>query len=181
MGLLYPARPEIPLRRLPLRREIARHWTPDPAATYLNRGCFGACPRPVLEAQQARRDQLEREAPVVLGAAREELAQLLGAPAAGLGFVRNVTTAIGSVLRSVPLAAGSELLVTDHGYNATRNVLDYVAAERGCRVVVAQVPFPKPGPEAVVEAVLACVTPRTRLDLASSRWAYRSTTSRPTS
>jgi len=152
-------------------RDLARHWTLDPAITYLNHGSFGACPRPVLEAQQALRDQLEREparffnreAPALLAAARKELAQFLNAPAAGLGFVRNVTTAINSVLRSVPLAAGSELLVTDHEYNATRNVLEYVAAERGCRVVVAQVPFPTKGPEAVVEAVLSRVTARTRL------------------
>lgn len=152
-------------------RELARHWTLDPAITYLNHASFGACPRPVLDAQQALRDQLEheparffnREAPVLLAAARQELAQFLNAPAAGLGFVRNVTTAINSVLRSVPLEPGSELLVTDHEYNATRNILEYAAAERGCRVVVAKVPFPISGPEAVIEAVLASVTARTRL------------------
>jgi len=152
-------------------RALAHHWTLDPAITFLNHGSFGACPRPVLEAQQALRDQLEREparffnreAPLLLTAARKELAQFLNAPAAGLCFVRNVTTAINSVLRSVPLAAGSELLVTDHEYNATRNILEYAAAERGCKVVVAQVPFSISGPEAVVEAVLSRVTPRTRL------------------
>lgn len=152
-------------------REFAQHWTLDPAITYLNHASFGACPRLVLDAQQALRDQLEREparffnreAPVLLGAAREELARFLNAPAAGLGFVRNVTTAINSVLRSVPLEAGSELLVTDHEYNATRNILEYAAAERGCRVVVAPVPFPIRSPEAVIEAVLARVTARTRL------------------
>jgi isopenicillin-N epimerase len=152
-------------------RELARHWTLDPAITYLNHGSFGACPRAVLEAQQALRAQLEREparffnreAPVLFAAAQRELARFLNAPADGLAFVRNVTAAINSVLRSVPLAAGSELLVTDHEYNATRNVLEYAAAEKGCRVVVAEVPFPTPGPEAVVEAVLARVTERTRL------------------
>jgi len=121
--------------------------------------------------QQALRDQLEREparffnreAPVLLGAARKELADFLNAPAAGLAFVRNVTVAINSVLRSIPLEPGSELLVTDHEYNATRNILEYAAAERGCRVVVAEVRFPISGPDAVVEAVLARVGPRTRL------------------
>ena len=155
----------------PPARELARHWTLDPAITFLNHGSFGACPRPVLEAQQALRDQLEREparfftreAPLLLGAALQALARFLNAPAAGLAFVRNVTTAINSVLRSVPLAAGSELIVTDHQYNATRNILEYVAAERGCRVVVATVPFPVAGPAAVVEAVLSRVTARTRL------------------
>ena len=41
--------------------------------------------------------------------------------------------------------------------------MEFVAAERGCRVVVAEVPFPIAGPEAVLEAVLARVTDRTRL------------------
>ena len=63
--------------------ELARHWTLDPGITYLNHGSYGACPRPVLAAQQALRDQLEREpacffnreAPVLLVAARKELAR----------------------------------------------------------------------------------------------------------
>jgi isopenicillin-N epimerase len=151
--------------------EFAQHWTLDPEITYLNHGSYGACPRPVLAAQQALRDQLEREparffnrdAPVLLSAARKELARCVGAPAAGLAFVPNVTVAINSVLRSVPFAPGGELLVTDHEYNATRNILEYAAAERGCRVVVAPIPFPIAGPEVVLDAVLAKVTERTRL------------------
>jgi isopenicillin-N epimerase len=172
---VYPAPPEA---RLPetaaLRRsasDLAQHWTLDPEIIYLNHGSYGACPRTVLAAQQALRDQLEREparffnreAPLLLLAALKELSEFVSAPIAGLAFVPNVTTAINSVLRSIPLAAGSELLVTDHEYNATRNILEYVAAERGCRVVVAQIPFPIAGPEAVLEAVLARVTDRTRL------------------
>jgi isopenicillin-N epimerase len=151
--------------------DLARHWTLDPDITYLNHGSFGACPRPVLAAQQALRDQLEREparffnreAPILLLKALAELARFVGAPADGLAFVPNVTTAINSVLRSIELPAGAELLVTSHEYNATRNILEYVAAERGCRVVVAEVPFPITGPDAVLETVLACTTPRTRL------------------
>jgi isopenicillin-N epimerase len=150
---------------------LAHHWTLDPGVTYLNHGSFGACPRPVLAAQQALRDQLEREparffnreAPILLLKALAELSRFVGAPATGLAFVRNVTTAINSVLRSIPLPAGAELLVTSHEYNATRNVLEYVAAERGCRVVVAEVPFPIAGPDAVLEAVLAKTSARTRL------------------
>src|SRR5258706_595227 len=130
-----------------------------------------ASTRTLLAAQQARRDQLEREparffnreAPILLLAALKELARFVNAPVAGLAFVPNVTTAINSVLRSIPLPAGAELLVTDQEYNATRNILEYVAAERGCTVVVAQVPFPIAGPEEVLDAVLARVTARTKL------------------
>jgi isopenicillin-N epimerase len=151
----------------------AYEWMLDPAITYLNHGSYGACPRAVLAEQQALRDRLEREparfftreAPALLASASAALARFVGAPREGLVFVPNVTTALNSVLRSVPLEAGSELLVTDHEYNASRNVLEYAAAERGCRIAVAEIPFPIEGPRAALGAVLDGVTPHTRLAL----------------
>src|SRR5437870_11624 len=152
---------------------LARFWTLDPAVTFLNHGSFGACPRPVLEAQQRLRERLERQ-PVrffvrdlepLLDDARSALAAFLGADPEGLVFVTNATIAVNAVLRSLALAPGDQLLVTDHAYNACRNALDFVAAAAGARVVVVPVPFPLASADAVVEAVLAQVTPHTRLAL----------------
>jgi isopenicillin-N epimerase len=67
------------------------------------------------------------------------------------------------VLRSLRFSPGDELLTTDHEYNASRNALDFVARQSGVRVVVAKLPWPMPSPQAVVDAVLAHVTERTRL------------------
>src|SRR6266478_2153898 len=152
---------------------LARLWTLDPAVTFLNHGSFGACPRPVLEAQQRLRERLERQ-PVrffvcdlepLLDDARRVLAAFLGAEPEGLVFVPNATTAVNAVLRSLALAPGDQLLVTDHAYNACRNALDFVAAAARAEVVVVPVPFPLASADAVVEAVLARATPRTRLAL----------------
>ena len=52
--------------------ELARYWSLDPSVTYLNHGSFGACPIPVLEAQDALRDQMEREPMVFLWRELEE-------------------------------------------------------------------------------------------------------------
>jgi isopenicillin-N epimerase len=152
---------------------MRRFWMIDPGVTFLNHGSFGACPRPVLEAAQRFRERLERN-PVrfligdlepLLDEARAAVAAFLGADAEDLAFVPNATTGVSTVLRSLDFAPGDELLTTDHAYNACRNALDARAEQTGARVVTASVPFPTPGPDAVVDAVLAQVTPRTRLAL----------------
>jgi isopenicillin-N epimerase len=140
---------------------------------FLNHGSFGACPRPVLEAQERLRDRMERE-PVqffardlegLLDGARGELAAFLGCPAEDLAFVSNVTAAVNAVLRSLSLKPQDELLVTNQEYNACRNALEFATVRAGARVVAAEVPFPIDSSDAVVAAVLARVTPRTRLAL----------------
>ena len=148
-------------------------WALDPAIAFLNHGSFGACPVAVLEAASELRARIERE-PVRffvleleprLDEARAAVAAFLGADPDDLAFVPNATAGVSTVLRSIDLRPGDELLTTDHAYNACRNALEHAAAGAGARVTVAEVPFPTPGPDAVVAAVLAAVTPRTRLAL----------------
>jgi isopenicillin-N epimerase len=154
-------------------QNLSRLWSLDPAVTYLNHGSFGACPTAVLQVQTRLRRELEaepvdflvRRLPARLDETRQTLAAFLGADPADLVFVPNATTGVNAVLRSLPFAPGDELLTTDHTYGACRKSLDYVAGQSGARVVTASVPFPIAGEEAVVAAVLAAVTPRTRLAL----------------
>jgi isopenicillin-N epimerase len=68
-------------------------------------------------------------------------------------------------LRSLKFAAGDELLVTDHEYNACRNALEFAAGRAGATVVVAPIPFPLHSTEQIVGSILSRVTPRTRLAL----------------
>ena len=155
------------------RGDCARLWGLDNGIAFLNHGSFGACPRPVLLAQQAIRDRMERE-PVqffardlesLLDSARQALAAFIGADPAGLAFVPNATAGVNTVLRSLHLQPGDELLTTNHAYNACRNSLEFTAAAFDARVVTAVVPFPIKGPDQVIERVLASVSPRTRLAL----------------
>lgn len=150
-------------------------WTLDPDWTFLNHGSFGACPRPVLEAQRAFRDRLEaqpvrfldRELPGLLAETRARLGAFLGADPDGLAFVPNATTGVNAVLRSLRFAPGDDLLTTDHEYNAILNTLDAVAQRDGARVVVARLGLPITDDEAVVRAILERVTERTRLVVVS--------------
>ena len=165
-------RPEEHSAALSAATELARHWTLDPQVEFLNHGSFGACPRHVLDLQQELRVRMERQ-PVLflsreleplLDEARSALARFVGADADDLAFVPNATTGVNTVVRSLRLGPGDEVLTTDHAYNACRNALR-VLEPAGVRVVTAAVPWPGVTPAQVVDAVLGAVTGRTRLAL----------------
>lgn len=153
--------------------DLARFWALDPETTFLNHGSFGACPVAVLEFQAHARARLERE-PVrfmvrelerMADLARASLGAFVGADPDDIAFVPNATTGVSTVLASLDLAPGDELLTTDHAYNACRNAIDRAAARARAAVAVAQVPFPLESPDTVERRVLERVTPRTRLAL----------------
>lgn len=157
----------------PARSALAARWDLDPEVTFLNHGSFGACPTAVLDAQAELRRRLEREPvrffvrelPALLATAREALAPVLGAKADDLAFVPNATTGVSTVLASLELGPGDELLTTSHVYGACRNALARAAAARGATLVVAEVPFPLGHADEVIDAVVRATTRRTRLAL----------------
>ncbi len=160
-------------RELPQRSDLSEHWTLDPKVVFLNHGSFGATPTIVLEEQARFRRQLEAE-PLrffdhfyqeQIDSSRADLAAFVGADPEGLVFVSNATTGVNTVLRSLCMEPGEEILVTDHEYNACRNAVDAVAAQGGARVVVAPIPFPLSSEDGVLEAVLDRITPKTKLFL----------------
>ena len=168
-------------------------WRLDPAVTFLNHGSYGACPRAGARgparagASGWRREPvrfLSREpAPACSTRRGPRSGRFLGADPEGLAFVPNATTGVNTVLASLRFEPGDELLANDHEYNATLNAMRAVAARDGATVVVARIPFPIARPDEVVAAILAAVTPRTRLvarqprHQPDRRWSSRSTSS----
>lgn len=148
-------------------------WGLDSEITFLNHGSFGACPKPVLEAQSVFRAQLERE-PVrffvrecdkLLEEAYVALAEFIGANPDDLVFLSNATAGVNTVLRSLTFEPGDELVITAHGYNACNNAARFVAEKSGATVVVAEIPFPIQSEDEAVEAILEKLTAKTRLVL----------------
>ena len=153
--------------------ECARYWTLDPSVTFLNHGSFGACPLAVLEAQQHLRERVEKD-PVqffrrdlepLWDEALHQLSEFLGAVPEQLAFVPNTTTGINTILRSIQLERGAELLTTTHSYPACRNALEEAAARVGGTVVAVQVPFPLRTPAQVLQPILEAITPKTQIAL----------------
>ena len=163
------------------RSMLRTHWLLDPDVTYLNHGTVGAPPRRVLEKQQALRDEMERQParfmlrelngqqPMPwrkvsrLREASDQIAAFLGSRPDDLVFVSSVTTGVNAVLRSLPLAPGDEVLVTDLAYGAVTLAAAAVSDERGALLRTVAVPFPPRDPDDVVAAIAGALTPRTRL------------------
>ncbi len=164
-------------------RQLLTEFPLDPAVTYLNHGTVGVTPRRVLAAQQALRDEMERQpsrfllreltAPATsvglprtevprLRLAAETVAAFLGARGDDLVFVDNTTTGANAVLRSFPFEAGDEVLVTDLGYGGVVNAARYAAREKGASVRTVNVPYPFRA-DAIASAIVDAAGPRTVL------------------
>src|SRR5271165_7209361 len=107
---------------LPAPSPLASAWSLDTNVVYLNHGSFGATPRSVLTHQTELRARMERE-PVLffdrdleglLEDARGVLGAFLGANPDDLAPVSNATSGVNTVLRSLELGPGDELLTTNH-------------------------------------------------------------------
>jgi isopenicillin-N epimerase len=149
----------------------AGEWALDDTVAFLNHGSFGACMKAVLEVQRGWRDKLEahpvrflaRELEDLLDWTRSEIGAFVGAEPDDLALMPNATTGINTVLRSLRFEKGDELLATDHAYNACLNTLRFVAAQSSARVVLARIPFPIESPDEAFDAIMAAVTPKTKL------------------
>jgi isopenicillin-N epimerase len=163
-------------------RSMLEHFALDPDITYLNHGTVGAPPRRVLAAQQAIRDEIERQParyllrelseicvgmpraePPRMRTAAAEVAAFFGARGEDLVFVDNATTGANAVLRSLALEPGDEILVTSLGYGGVTNAARYVARTRGATVREVALSHAGTSPDAVVEAIAAALGERTRL------------------
>ena len=117
----------------------------DPEVVFLNHGSFGACPRPVFEAYQRYQRELERQ-PVEflalersftarLDTARRALASYVGASPDALAFATNASTAVNTVVRSLALSAGDEILLGETEYGGMELLWEYVARQTGAVLV----------------------------------------------
>jgi len=143
----------------------------DPHVIYLNHGSFGATPRPVFESYQRWQRELERQpieffsrrANQLMDQSRASLASYLGTVSSNLAFVTNATTGLNVIARSLKLSQGDEVLATDHEYGALDRTWRYLAQKTGFSYINQPIPVPVTEAEALVDALWAGVTNRTRV------------------
>lgn len=146
-------------------------WLVDPGTAYLNHGGFGALPVPVAQAADALRREVEanptdlfmRSWQPRVDAVRARVAGLLHARSDDLVFVPNATAGSATVLSSLPLRAGDEIVVTDHRYPAVRYQADVLAEQRGVVVREVHIPVDVATSADIRDRLLTQVNDRTKL------------------
>jgi len=144
----------------PDARSLRSEFLLDPKVTYLNHGSFGACPEPVLRTFQAWQRELERE-PVeflsrragdLLQVSKAALAGYVGCSADEIVFVPNATSAMNMVARSLRLAEGDRVVITNHEYGAMDRLWQLVCERSGATLVRCRLPTPLTGRDEVQAA-----------------------------
>ncbi len=156
---------------MPHYSALIQHWHLDQEITFLNHGSYGACPKAILEEQSTARLSLE-EQPVKffshtliprMDEVRQALSTLLRTHSNNLALIPNATQGVNTVLRTYPLQAGDEILVTNHGYNACNNAALSYAEKQGATIQFAKIPFPIECKSQVIEAVERATSSKTKL------------------
>ena len=143
----------------------------DPDITFLNHGSFGACPKPVFDAYQNWQRKLENQ-PVQfmaidvyehLALARNKLGAFIGCDGDDLFFIPNATTAVNTIIRSLDLGPGDEVLSTNHEYGSLIRAWEWVAKEKGFHFIQHEFPLPLKTHEDFIEDFWESVTANTRI------------------
>ncbi|MDQ3629312.1 MAG: aminotransferase class V-fold PLP-dependent enzyme [Actinomycetota bacterium] len=142
----------------------------DPDVVHLDHGAYGALPRVVAQAWQDVRIEVETnparflrvEVLPRIARVRDQLTCSLGIERGSAALIRNVSEGLSTVLASLDLGAGDEVLVSDHGYGSVDLALRGHCDRIGARLMTAHVEVGADD-SAVVDAFAGAVSARTRL------------------
>lgn len=108
-------------------------------------------------------DFLARRSDGLLESAIAAVATFLNSDFDGTVFVPNTTTAASTVLRSLSLQAGDQVVVSDQTYGAVGHAAARACAEVGGELIVVPIALPLPDEEAIVASFVDAIGPHTAL------------------
>jgi selenocysteine lyase/cysteine desulfurase len=150
---------------------IQRAFDLDRSVIYLNSAGLSPSPRPVFDAA-ARDTRFTNTAPVEhlwrdleprVEAARAALAAEFGCDTEEIAITRNASESMETLIFGLPLRAGDEVIVSTQNYDRMLTAWDQRVRRDGIVLRVVDLPLPPPDDGAIVDAIKAAVSPRTRV------------------
>tara|TARA_B100000941_G_scaffold59980_1_gene39458 strand:- start:2413 stop:3570 length:1158 start_codon:yes stop_codon:yes gene_type:complete len=152
-------------------KEIKTLFHIDRNVTYLNHGSFGACPKELLKIQYNFKKELERE-PVKhlafdivknLEKSRTALSHYVNCDKDDVVYFPNPSTALNTVLRSLRLDRGDEVLSTNHEYGAMDKAWSYLSKKIGFKYINQKISVPLTTKDIFIKEFIKGITKKTRV------------------
>ncbi|WP_022829102.1 aminotransferase class V-fold PLP-dependent enzyme [Flavobacterium antarcticum] len=143
----------------------------NPTYTFLNHGSFGACPKVIFEKQQSFQREMESD-PVYfiqkqfakhLATAKEALAAFINCDPDDFVFTPNPTVAVNTIMRSLKLKEGDEILTTNHEYGAMDRTWHFYSKKSGVKYVRQSISLPVISKEQILAEFWQGLTPKTKI------------------
>ena len=150
---------------------IKQKFLLNPDITFLNHGSFGACPKDVFEDYQNWQRKLEAD-PVqfmtktgqqTLNISRKALAHYINCNEQDIVYMPNPTTALNTVIRSLDLQEGDEILTTNQEYGALDRTWNFYCKKTGAKYVHADISLPLVSKEKFLEEFWSSLTAKTKI------------------
>ncbi len=143
----------------------------NPDITYLNHGSFGACPKMIFDDYQNWQNELEKEpvqfiinkAPIALKKSKECLAKFINCNSSDFFFTANPTFAVNTIMRSLNLSAGDEILATNHEYGALEMMWRFYSKTQHIKYIRQQISVPIISKEKIVQEFWSGLTSKTKV------------------
>jgi isopenicillin-N epimerase len=152
-------------------QQLRNHFLLRDDITFLNFGSFGACVKPVFERYSAFQLELEQE-PIqfitvnglrYLAESRAALGRYLNCGQDDVVYMTNPSYAVNTVLHSLDLKEGDEILTTDLEYGACDRTLQYYCEKSGAVTVRQPITLPLESKEKCVKEFFGGLSSRTRM------------------
>ena len=143
----------------------------DPNIIHLNHGSYGSSPKPIFDSLIKWQKQLEFNPTKHLGydiynyleQSRIALSNYVHCNKDDIAFFPNPSTALNTVIKSLDLQPGDEILSSNHEYGALDKTWNYMCKKTGIKYIQTSIPLPLISKEDFINLFLEKITKKTKV------------------
>tara|TARA_Y100000590_G_scaffold376694_1_gene442424 strand:- start:773 stop:1915 length:1143 start_codon:yes stop_codon:yes gene_type:complete len=143
----------------------------DPDIIHLNHGSYGSTPKPIFDSLIKWQKQLEFNPTKHLGfdiynyleKSRKSLSEYIHCSKDDIAYFPNPSTALNTVIKSLDLNPGDEILTSNHEYGALDKTWKYISKKTGIIYKQTSIPLPLTSKEEFIDCFLKNINENTKI------------------
>ena len=143
----------------------------DPDIIHLNHGSYGSCPKPIFNSHIKWQKTLELNPTKHLGfdlynyleKSRKALSNYVHCNKDDIVYFPNPSTALNTVIKSLDLKPGDEILSSNHEYGALDKTWNYMSKKKGIKYIQTSIPLPLLSEEDFINRFIDNITSKTKI------------------